>query len=233
MDGGKRGPPYLLRVVRMDEVESKKIIGGDEDRKNAKKKRKKYLRYIGIILVLAGIAVVAYPLSTFVVTNRAQDTLRSDWNKVLEKAAKNESDEKDTKEKWEPVPAGTALFKLQIPKIGVDAIVVEGTDRETLKKGPGHITKTVYPGELGVCVISGHRTTYGAAFFRLDNLEKGDELIIETAAKKYTYIVFEKMVVYPDETEFIDETPGYVLALTTCTPVYSARQRLVILARLK
>jgi len=217
----------------MNEVEPQNVNAFEEEQKKKKGKRRRYFRYIGLFLVLAGIAVVAYPLSTFVVSNRAQDTLRSDWDKILEKAGKKESDNKNTQEKQQPVPAGTALFKLLIPKIGVDAIVVEGTDKETLKKGPGHITKTVYPGELGVCVISGHRTTYGAAFFRLDNLENGDEITIETPAKKYKYIIFEKMVVYPNETEFIDETPGYVIALTTCTPVYSARQRLVVLARLE
>jgi len=221
----------------MNEVEPQNVNAFEEEQKKKKGKRRRYFRYIGLFLVLAGIAVVAYPLSTFVVSNRAQDTLRSDWDKILEKAGKkesdSESDNKTTQEKQQPVPAGTAIFKLLIPKIGVDAIVVEGTDKETLKKGPGHITKTVYPGELGVCVISGHRTTYGAAFFRLDNLENGDEITIETPAKKYKYIIFEKMVVYPNETEFIDETPGYVIALTTCTPVYSARQRLVVLARLE
>ena len=69
---------------------------------------------------------------------------------------------------------------IQIPKIGVDKIFVEGTGREDLKKGPGHYPGTPLPGEIGNAAIAGHRTTYGQPFYDLDKLAPGDEIITQT-----------------------------------------------------
>ena len=65
-------------------------------------------------------------------------------------------------------------LRISIPKIELDWVVNEGTDVNTLKKGPGHIIETELPGDDGRCVISGHRTTYGAPFNKIDLLEPGD-----------------------------------------------------------
>lgn len=210
-----------------------------EPHKN-KPRKKKFFAILGLLLIIAGIAVIAYPLSTFVVTNRAQDQLRSDWDKKVKEASEgllaNKTGENETaNEEKKPaasqkVPTGKAAFKLIIPKIDLDMIVVEGTDTASLKLGPGHISKTVQPGEPGVCVISGHRTTYGAPFFRLDKVEKGDDIIVETSISRYSYKVFDIRVVDPHDTSFIKPLEESVVALTTCTPIHSARERLVVLA---
>ena len=78
-----------------------------------------------------------------------------------------------------------------IPAIGVDKIVVEGVSLADLKKGPGHYPETPLPGQEGNAAIAGHRTTYGAPFNRLDELEPGDEITVTTVQGEFTYEVTE------------------------------------------
>lgn len=134
-----------------------------------------------------------------------------------------------------PVPAfeaGDPVAIIQIPDIGVDRVVVQGTDRPDLQKGPGHYPATPFPGQLGNAAIAGHRTTYGAPFFRLDELDVGDEILIKTYWGEFHYEVYAELVVAPTDVGVVANTPGPELTLTTCNPKYSARERLVIKAKL-
>lgn len=126
---------------------------------------------------------------------------------------------------------GVALIK--IPKIGVDAVVVEGVSVEDLKKGPGHYPGTPLPGQLGNMAIAGHRTTYGAPFNRLDELVVGDEILVYNATGPFKYRVTENKIVLPSVVEVLDNTPDARLTLTTCNPKFSARERLIIVAVLE
>jgi sortase A len=129
-----------------------------------------------------------------------------------------------------PLEEGQWLGIIEIPKIGVDKIFVEGTSRDDLKKGPGHYIGTPIPGQLGNAAIAGHRTTYGAPFNRLDELAPGDEIITTTLVGRYTYKVRETLIVGPDDTYVVDNTPDAQLTLTSCHPKYSASQRIVVKA---
>jgi sortase A len=119
-------------------------------------------------------------------------------------------------------------------------VVVEGTSVETLKSGPGHIRGTALPGEVGNVVLSGHRTTYGAPFSRLDELRPGDSVVLETRDRWLSYTVRGTSIVRPTAIEVTYPVPGKrratptqrLLTLTTCHPRYSARQRMVVLAEL-
>ena len=84
-----------------------------------------------------------------------------------------------------------------IPKIGVDKIVVEGVGRNDLRKGPGHYPDTPMPGQPGNAAIAGHRTTYGAPFNRIDELEPGDEILVTTLQGPFTYEVTGTEIVTP------------------------------------
>lgn len=125
-------------------------------------------------------------------------------------------------------------FKILIPKIGVEWIVHEGTDIPSLKRGPGHYKGTALPGEPSLCVIAGHRTTYGAPFNNVDRLEVGDEIILQSANNEnFIYTVTAKAVVKPNDVSLLQPTNYGSLALTTCTPKFYALNRLIIFANYK
>ena len=133
----------------------------------------------------------------------------------------------------EPIPvAGQPFARILIPSIEMDHVVWEGVEREDLKNGPGHMPWTALPGQPGNAVISGHRTTYGAPFFSLDEVELGDSITMETATGSHVYEVREILIVDPTAVEVTEFREGAWLTLTTCHPVYSAAQRLVIHAEL-
>ncbi|HCG98881.1 MAG: hypothetical protein A2074_02760 [Candidatus Aquicultor primus] len=123
--------------------------------------------------------------------------------------------------------------RIVIPKIDLDAIVVEGVSPESLNLGPGHMEETPYPGEIGNMVISGHRVTHSRPFFYLDELEKGDLILVSDASEQYAYYVVETKVVKPTEISVIDPTEDRTLTLTTCNPRFSARTRLIIVAKMR
>jgi sortase A len=135
----------------------------------------------------------------------------------------------------QPVPSGEAIAEIRIPRIGVDKFVVQGVGVPDLKKGPGHYPDTPMPGHVGNAAIAGHRTTYGAPFDRLDELKPGDEIRITTRDSgelPYLYVVDSTTSVSPSNVGVLDPTLDARLTLTTCTPKFSASQRLVVVAKL-
>ena len=131
-----------------------------------------------------------------------------------------------------PPPQGAAVAIIRIPRIGVEKAVVEGVDVDDLKKGPGHYPGTPMPGQPGNAAIAGHRTTYGAPFNRVDELEPGDPILVTTRQGRFRYETMETKIVAPSDVFVLDPTPDNRLTLTSCHPKYSARQRIVVIARL-
>jgi LPXTG-site transpeptidase (sortase) family protein len=129
-------------------------------------------------------------------------------------------------------PDGSPMAHLQIPKIGLDEIVVSGTDEGDLAKGPGHYLGTAMPGQAGNVAIAGHRTTHGAPFNRLAELAIGDPIYLTTASgQQLTYIVSAVPVaVSPKDVTVLNNFGDDRLTLTTCNPEYSAIQRLIVVA---
>lgn len=130
-----------------------------------------------------------------------------------------------------PAP-GRPVGILRIPKIGVDTVVVEGTDAADLRQGPGHYIGTPLPGEAGNAAIAGHRTTYGAPFYNLDALGRGDAIVLSTTQGVFTYSVERSVVVSPGDMSVLTPSAAPELTLTTCTPRFSASDRLVVQATL-
>ncbi|HTZ10592.1 MAG TPA: class E sortase [Acidimicrobiales bacterium] len=129
---------------------------------------------------------------------------------------------------------GTPIGLLSIPAIGMHgAAIVEGTDENQLQQGPGHYLGTSLPGQAGNVAIAGHRTTYGAPFYDLNELQPGDPVYIQTAQGIFGYQVVGSEVVQPTNTTVLAETTSPTLTLTTCNPRYSAATRLVVKAVLK
>ncbi len=132
----------------------------------------------------------------------------------------------------EPPEAGTAFAELRIPSIEVKEVVFEGVDVPTLQLGPGHMPWTPLPGQPGNAVMSGHRTTYGAPFNRIDELEKGDKIVVISAVGRHVYRVRETLVVNPTDIWVTDPRSGGWLTLTTCHPEFSAQQRYIVHAEM-
>lgn len=124
-------------------------------------------------------------------------------------------------------------LKIIIPKIDLEWIVNEGSDRQTLKEGPGHIIETPLPGDVGRCTISGHRTTYGAPFNKIDDLVEGDLIYLETIKGQiFTYVMTELEIVYPKDVYILEGTEKRELLLTSCYPEYSAAERIILISEL-
>ena len=131
-----------------------------------------------------------------------------------------------------PTPEGNAVAIIRIPAIGLEKAVVEGVSLPALKRGPGHYPDTPMPGQPGNAAIAGHRTTYGAPFSRLDELDPGDPILVTTRQGRFRYEVSSKTVVQPSETSVLDTTDDDRLTLTTCEPKFSAARRLIVVATL-
>ncbi len=139
-----------------------------------------------------------------------------------------------------PVELGDPVGVLRIPAIDVEKTVAEGTTRDVLRSGPGHYPSTPRPGERGNVAIAGHRTTHGAPFLNIDQLNPGDEITIETVDGTYTYAVEGQvddsgnsvghLIVRPEDVGVIMDKGDDRLTLTACHPKYSARQRIIVTA---
>jgi sortase A len=142
-----------------------------------------------------------------------------------------------------PLLNGHAIALLYIPRLGRGYVkaIVEGISVEDLKKGPGHWPKTPLPGQVGNFVVSGHRTTYGAPFNRLDEVRLGDAIVIETRTSWYVYRETSEAKVSPNDVAVTYPVPNHLgqkptkslLTFTTCHPKYSASQRLILFAQLE
>lgn len=133
---------------------------------------------------------------------------------------------------WAALKPGQPFAAIISEAIGLDAVVVKGVEPQDLRRGPGWAPYTDVPGPTGNCGISGHRTTYGAPFRRIDRLRQGDRIVLVAPYTTYTYVVERSFVVRPDQTEVFATTEEPSLTLTACHPPYSARYRIVVRARL-
>lgn len=189
------------------------------------------LRIVGVLFLVVAVAIGGYLgwllWGTGLTTDRAQNELRPGFERSV---GTKDPGKAPAAEQVVKVP-GQAVAILVIPKIDIDMVVVEGTDTESLKKGPGHYSQTAYPWEdSGRVGIAGHRTTYGAPFWSLEKLKPGDRITLETEYGIYNYLVTRDVIIDPSESWVLDPTNRPTLVLTTCNPRFSASQRLVVFA---
>ncbi len=207
------------------------------------------VRAIGIfgrVLVLAGVLLLYYTVyllwGTTLHTNAAQNELAEQMRTTPVVT--------DDQVAMGDIPAarpastpdlGAPLFTMEIPEIGLRSVIVNGVGHEELKSGPGRfpdcaevpqgvdcIQGSPYPGENGNIAISGHRTTYGGPFLKLDQLQEGDLIDIESGPVRYRYRVREQRIVAPHEVDVVADHGRNELTLTTCHPRFSAAQRLIV-----
>ena len=126
---------------------------------------------------------------------------------------------------------GDAIGRLKIPKLDLNMIVVNGTETNTLKKGPARHRKTYLPGEGKLIYIAGHRTTYSAPFSDIDDLERGDRVRLELPYATVEYAIRGHRIVEAHELSVLRSRGREELALQACWPRFFASHRYIAYAR--
>ena len=176
---------------------------------------------------LTTLAFLAYQLwGTWLIQHWSQQNLRA-------AIAPREPVAQSVAKHYSPPQIGGAIGVIDIPSIGVNKAVVQGVGEANLAEGPGHYPGTPMPGERGNVGIAGHRTTFGGPFYRLNYLKPGNLIFLTTSAGTFRYLVQRSLVVKPTDTSVVGPSNANILTLTTCTPLFSAADRLVVVASLQ
>jgi LPXTG-site transpeptidase (sortase) family protein len=188
------------------------------------------VRWFGLLCLMGAAFFAGYVVwllyGTGLETKRAQADLRSGIEQQLE----HPQPASQAPGPGRRVIPGSAYAVIQIPSIGIDFVVVQGTDYTSLKKGPGHYIDTADPrDDTGRVGIAGHRTTYLHPFFNLDRVQTGDTIRLLTPYGGDVYSVTRVFVV-PEEGSgvVLEQTSDPTLVLTTCNPKYASSQRLIV-----
>ncbi|MPZ72219.1 MAG: class E sortase [Nitriliruptorales bacterium] len=210
------------------------------------------LRGLGWLFIAFGVLVLLYLVYSLLYTNRAteqaQNGLADEWELSLPdgQQARDDGDgDGDGDGEANPPDPGSAVAVLEFRRPGrreplvheEPLYVVRGVTLADLQRGPGHYAGTALPGERGNFAVAGHRTTYGAPFFNLDQLRKGDEVVVTARnGRQYTYRVRRQQIVSPNETWVLAPDPlergNRTLTLTTCHPRFSNVERLIVFAEI-
>lgn len=181
------------------------------------------LGVLAVLLLLGGVALFAYPFATDVYASWKQSRLEQEFGREGARRAYL----------TRTIRPGEALTRITIPRLGVDAIVVEGTSPGALRAGAGHYEGSALPCERGNAAIAGHRTTYAQPFADLHLLRAGDRIILATPVGRCTYrVVVSPWRTHPRDLEVLGHVNGSVLTLTTCDPPGSSAERLIVRARM-
>src|SRR4051794_17438966 len=127
---------------------------------------------------------------------------------------------------------GQAIGRIRVPRIGVNMILVNGTDDATLRKGPGRDLRTYMPGEGQLIYIAGHRTTYLAPFAHIEKIRIRDYVTLEVPYGTFRYRVFRRRVVPSDDLAVLRSQGREVVVLQACHPRFFATHRYLVYARL-
>jgi sortase A len=127
---------------------------------------------------------------------------------------------------------GQAIGRLRVPRLGLNMVVVDGTDESTLKKGPGRDRRTYMPGEGQLIYIAGHRTTYLAPFAHIERMKAGDSISLEVPYGTFRYRVFTHRIVTADDLAVLRSRGREIVELQACHPRFFASHRYIVFARL-
>lgn len=191
------------------------------------------MRNLGSILIVIGSTLFIFVAYAKMQTYVEQKKLTEEFTSL------NFTEKTEASSKQQEPQNGDSIGMLEIPKIDLKTPIVEGATPENIKYAVGHLPSSSSLNELGKTdqnfAIAGHRSyTYGQFFNRLDELEKGNEIILTTKNKEYTYKIYQKKIVKPTDVDVIKPVTGKsILTLITCHPKYSNKQRLIVFGELK
>lgn len=186
------------------------------------------MKWIAAICIICGIITVSYPnVSKYFYASQEQELIEEYYQLT-------EIFETETMESHSISVHSQLMGILIIDKIDLTLPILHGATDEHLKIGAGHLTSTPTIHEIGNTAIAAHRSyTYGRQFNRLDELESGDSIIVETNVNHYEYIVVDKLIVDPTDVSVLEHNKDIsVLTLITCDPIKNPTHRLIVQAEM-
>jgi sortase A len=183
------------------------------------------IRFLQYVCLVAGLLAVGY---VGFVTWEAH-MFQAAKIREIEQPAETTPDTADTTPS--PPPIGAAIAEIEIPRVGLQAVVVQGDSDKLLRLAVGHMPQTALPGESGNMVFAGHRDSF---FRALRSVRKGDQIVVDTHGGSYAYQVESTSIVEPTDLSVLQSTNGRrELTLITCYPfswIGTAPQRFIVQA---
>jgi sortase A len=204
---------------------------------------RRFLRILGTLLIVSGLATLGWAFTvwrwedpfTALYTAREQRSLGHDLDRRIAETGKRLAANRvaaEARRYRQHSKLGEGIGRIVVPRIGVNMVLVYGTDHESLKKGPGLDPRAFFPGQDRRVYIAGHRTTYAAPFSHIDRLERGDTITIEMPYARFEYRVTGRRVV-PSNDVSVLKSKGYEqVALQACHPRFFASHRLIVFGKL-
>jgi len=208
------------------------------------------VRLLGTLLAVSGVLTLVWALLvwqwqdpfTALYTTWKQHQLASQYDKRARSftttisgptvAAERKSIAREAKQYRLSSKRGQVIGRLRVPRMGVNMLLVNGTDHDTLKKGPGRDGRTFMPGENRLVYIAGHRTTYLAPFSHIDRLRSGDRVTIEVPYGTFIYAVTRHRIVKSTDLSVLRSPRHELVELQACHPRFFASHRYIAYAKL-
>ena len=200
----------------------------------------KLYKILGYTLLIVGVIGIGSSLYIGYVGEKNNKEMIDNfaWDNVLDMESnidvlEEDSADNNTNDKTNQF-TNNVLAIIKIPKVDIQYPVVEGTTSSILKKSLGHFKGTALAGEVGNFCVAGHRnSSYAKYFNRLDEVNVGDEIVVETRTSQYTYIVNKTFKIHESETGVLDQTDEKKITLITCTNGFKPKYRIVVQGTLK
>jgi sortase A len=214
--------------------------------------RRRFVRTLGTALVVAGVLVLAWTLVvwrwndpfTSIYTRWQQHELADDYaslearyhgHRVAPPATAPKTARAiaaDARAFRTSAARGAAIGRIVVPRLDLNMVLVNGTDTETLRKGPGRDPRTYMPGQGELVYIAGHRTTYLAPFARIDEMRPGDSITLRVPYGTFEYRVTSHQIVDSHALWVLRSHHREVVALQACHPRFFATHRYIVWAKL-
>ena len=209
---------------------------------------RRLVRTVGFLLVAVGAAIVLWAITvwqwkdpfTSLYTWREQSRLSERYDEQAARFASGRlalgrdgalaAVAAESRRYRRALERGQPVGRIDIPRLGLDLVVVNGTDPETLRKGPGRDRRSLLPGERGLVYVAGHRTTYGAPFADIDLLRPGDRVTLELPYASFDYRITGHTIVAAEDLSPLRPRPRELLALQACHPRFFASRRYIAYA---
>ena len=209
---------------------------------------RRWVRILGTVMIVAGTLTLVWALVvwrwqdpfTALYTKYRQHQLTSQYERRVRAfhapiardsvAAERRSVAREARHYRLGSRRGEAIGRIKVPRMGVSMILVNGTDHETLKKGPGRDPRTFMPGQSRLVYVAGHRTTYLAPFSHIDRLRRGDRVTIEMPYATFVYRITGHRIVPGSDLAVLASHGREALELQACHPRFFATHRYIAYA---